>query len=248
MATIHLLGTGSPASDPDRTTTMLAFATERRAVLVDCGGDVMHRALRAGLDADRIASLILTHEHPDHVGGFSLFVEKMWLFGRSEPISIYGPETALNQARGNFESYNTDMWEGIPELVWQPVPLEEGTTFLEVDELTFTSSPTEHGVPCVGIRVDNRLTGKSACYSSDTRPCESVIRLSRGCDILLHEAGGPNPVHTTIDQAAEVAQQAGCPKLVLVHLPKGYTEADLVNARKIVPDTTLGEDMGSLTF
>jgi len=248
MATLHLLGTGAPASDPHRTTTMLAFETDDRAVLIDCGADVIHRALRAGLRVDQIAALILTHEHPDHVGGFSLFVEKMWLFGRSESIPVYGPQAALDQARGNFESYNTERWEAIPDLEWHPISLDEGAAFLEVDELAFSSSPTDHGVPCVAVRVDNRRTGASICYSSDTRPCESVIRLSTGCDILVHEAGGDNPVHTTIDQAAEVAHRAGCPRLILVHLPEGHTEADLVNARKLVGDVSLGEEMGSVGF
>lgn len=248
MATLHLLGTGAPASDPHRTTTMLAFSEADRVVLIDCGGDVLHRLLRAGFRADQVAALILTHEHPDHVGGFSLFVEKMWLFGRKEPIPIYGPESALQQARGNFGSYNTHKWEGIPELDWRPISLDEGVPFLELDGLTYTSSPTEHGVPCIAVRVDNRHTGRSVCYSSDTRPCDSVIRLGADCTIMVHEAGGDNPVHSTVDQATDVAIRAGVEKLILVHLPAGLTDDNLVEARKRLAHTSLGEELGSMEF
>jgi ribonuclease Z len=248
MATLHLLGTGAPASDPHRTTTMLAFSSDDQAVLVDCGGDVLHRALKAGLKPEQIEALILTHEHPDHVGGFSLFVEKMWLCGRRRPIPIYGPETALNQARGNFASYNTDRWEGVPELQWKVIPLEEGVRFLDVGDLSFTSSPTVHGVPCIAIRTDNRRTGKSVCYSADTKPCDSVVALGSGCEIMVHEAGGKNPVHSTVDEAAEVAQRAGSTRLILVHLPPGLKEDDLSNARKLIPNTSLAEELGSVDF
>jgi ribonuclease Z len=248
MATLHLLGTGAPASDPHRTTTMLAFSGGESVVLVDCGGDVLHRTQAAGFRADQIAALILTHEHPDHVGGFSLFVEKMWLYGRRDPIPIYGPEAALNQARGNFSSYNTEHWVDVPELDWRPVALEEGVPFLDLDGLAYSSAPTEHGVPSIAIRVDNRNTGLSVCYSSDTRPCDAVVRLASGCSILVHEAGGDNPVHTTVDQAAEVAVHAGCGRLVLVHLQAGHTDADLAEARKLLPDTSFGVEMGSMEF
>jgi len=248
MATLHLLGTGAPASDPHRTTTMLAFSHDARFVLVDCGGDVLHRVLRAGLKVEQFEALILTHEHPDHVGGFSLFVEKMWLFGRREPIPIYGPQTALDQARGNFGSYNTSRWVGVPDLDWHAVPLDEHCPFLKVGDLSFSSSPNEHGVPCIGIRVDNARSGRSICYSADTRPCDGIVRLGSGCEIMVHEAGGDNPVHSTIDQAAEVAHRAGASQLILVHLPPGHTEGDLKHARTLVPDTSLAEELGSLEF
>lgn len=248
MATLHLLGTGAPASDPHRTTTMLGFSDDTRVVLVDCGGDVLHRALRAGLDINKFEAIILTHEHPDHVSGFALFVEKMWLFGRRKPIPVYGPETALAQARGNFASYNTSRWIGVPDLEWHPVPLDERVPFLQVNDLSFSSSPNEHGVPCIGIRVDNAGSGRSVCYSADTRPCDAIVRLGSGCEIMVHEAGGDNPVHTTIDQAAEIAHRAGASQLILVHLPAGLSDDDLIQARKQVPNTSLAVELGSLEF
>jgi ribonuclease Z len=248
MATLHLLGTGAPASDPHRTTTMLAFSSQDRAVIVDCGGDVLQRALSAGMRPDQIDALILTHEHPDHVGGFALFVEKMWLYGRTDPIPVYGPETALRQARGNFASYNTNQWEGVPELRWHAVPLEEGVRFLDLNGLSFSSSPTDHGVPCIALRIDNQSTGRSVCYSADTNPCDAVVRLGTGCEIMVHEASGDNPVHSTVDEAADIAQRAGSSKLILVHLPAGIKDRDLENARRQIPDTSLAEELGSVSF
>ena len=247
-AKLHLLGTGAPASDPHRTTTMVAFSTESDAVLVDCGGDVLQRAMQAGIPVENIRAVILTHEHPDHVGGWALLLEKVWLHGRSEPIPVFGPVSALDQADRNFASYNTERWDGLPEVQWNEVALEEGVEFLTVGSLRFTASPGSHGVPCMAVRVDNGDTGGAVCYSSDTRPCAAITKLASGCDILVHEASGDNPVHSTAEEAASVAKDAGCGRLVLVHLPSGMTDADLVAARSDFAATELGEELGKYTF
>ncbi|NNF57861.1 MAG: MBL fold metallo-hydrolase, partial [Rhodothermaceae bacterium] len=88
--TLYLLGTGAAVSDPHRTTTMLAVEEAGRLILVDCGGDAVQRLLKLGLDPTTIDAVILTHEHPDHISGFPLLIEKLWLLGRREPIPIYG--------------------------------------------------------------------------------------------------------------------------------------------------------------
>jgi len=90
MAQLHLLGTGAALSGPDRTTTMLAFSAGHSVVVVDCGGDVVQRLLAAGLDPNAISLLVLTHAHPDHVSGFPLFMEKIWLAKRRRPIPVFG--------------------------------------------------------------------------------------------------------------------------------------------------------------
>ena len=99
MATLYLLGTGAGLSDGSRTTNMLAFSDQQSSLVVDCGGDVVQRMQAANIDLATITALIITHEHPDHVSGFPLFMEKIWLAGRRHPIPVYGPEAALSQAR-----------------------------------------------------------------------------------------------------------------------------------------------------
>jgi ribonuclease Z len=81
-------------------------------------------------------------------------------------------------------------------------------------------------------------------YSCDTAPSDAIVDLARGADVLVHEAqqGEVPGVHSTYEQAADVAFRANVRKLILVHLPPGVTEDDLHDARRIFPHTTLGED------
>lgn len=249
MATLHLLGTGAALSDPTRTTTMLAFCEDHTScVLVDCGGDVVHRLLAAGIDPGAIDALILTHEHADHVSGFPLFMEKIWLAKRSRPLSVCGPRSALDQARRIFEAFDTSGWQGLPEIRWAEVPLREGARVWENECWRITASPGKHSVPVIGIRVENVRDGGIAVYSSDTERSDVIARLADAADILVHEATGDFKGHTSVQDAAHVATQAGVGRLVLVHLPPEIDPSDLAEAQASFKALELGEDGASFSF
>ena len=56
-------------------------------------------------------------------------------------------------------------------------------------------------------------------YSSDTAPVESLIRLAKGADILIHEAAGASEGHTSAEQAGEIAAKCDVGELYLIHYP-----------------------------
>ena len=248
MAILHLLGTGAAVSDAHRTTTMLAFTSGKSTLVVDCGGDVVQRLLAAGIPLDNIEALMVTHEHPDHVGGFPLFMEKIWLAGRRRPIAVYGIEPAIRQARTIFEAFNTSTWTGMPSIDWHEIPLKPDSPVLHDGTWRVTASPVKHAVPTIGLRVEETSSGTIVAYSCDTEPAPSVVDLARNADILIHEATGEGRGHTTKEHAARAARDAGAKRLLLVHLPPGVRDADLADARKLFPETELGEELGAYTF
>lgn len=248
MATLHLLGTGAALSDPSRTTTMLAFRNDGGAIVVDCGGDAVHHLLRAGIEPDSIEALVLTHEHPDHVSGFPLFMEKVWLAKRSRPLPVCGPRRALDQARRVFEAFDTSGWKGMPEIRWTEVALEEGARVWESERWRITAAPGTHSVPVIGIRVEAARGGGVVAYSADTERSDAIARLADAADLLVHEATGDFRGHTSVQDAAHVARQAGVGRLVLVHLPPEIDPGALEEARAGFPALELGEDGASYDF
>jgi len=249
MATLHLLGTGASLSGPGRTTTMLAFAVKGSSILVDCGGDAIERYLSAELDLNWIDLLILTHQHPDHVGAFPLLVQKLWLAKRQRPLPIRGPRSALDQARRLFETFDTARWEQLPPLQWQDVEMVEGAEVWRNDHWQVTASPGQHGrTPSIAIRVSSTAGEGSVIYSADTEYADSIVQLARGGDILVHEATGGFPGHSSAEDAARAAAEAGVKKLVLVHLPPGAESLDLTEARRIFPALELGTDGAKIDF
>jgi ribonuclease Z len=242
---LHLLGTGAAVSDPHRTTTMLAVEEAGRVVLVDCGGDAAQRMLLSGLSPADLHAVVLTHEHPDHISGFPLLVEKLWLMGRREPIPVYGPAVTLDVARRTFGQFKTAGWEGLPALDWRSVSLEHGAPVFSDEAFTVTATPVDHPVPTIGLRFQASGGGVLA-YSCDTAKCQNVVELARECDLLVHEATGSQPgVHASAEEAAEVAAEAAAGRLVLVHLPPGMRDVDLAAARRWFTHTEFGEEGGT---
>ncbi|MEM1093576.1 MAG: MBL fold metallo-hydrolase [Bacteroidota bacterium] len=244
MPTLHLLGTGAALSEPHRTTTMLAFADQGETILVDCGGDVLQRVQQAGLDFDSIHGLIITHEHPDHVSGFPLFMEKLWLYKRQKPIHLYGIAPALEQARRCFAAFDTSGWTNLMPMHWHTVGETENALVLDTHVWHIRSTPVVHSVPTVGLRVTAKSNQASVVYSCDTEPADTLERLLQPGDMLVHEANGPIRNHTSAQQAAALAARGQARQLLLVHLPPQLSDADLQEARAVFPDTAWGEELG----
>ena len=241
---LHLLGTGAAISAPHRTTTMLAFSTGTDTLVVDCGGDAVQRLLAADIALDSISGLIITHEHADHVSGFPLFMEKIWLAGRRRPLPVYGIAPALDQARRCFETFDTSGWEDMPPINWQPFAHEEEASVLGNDVWRVTASPAQHAKPNVGLRVEHAPEGRAVAYSCDTQPTPAFARLARQAHIVVHEANGAMSGHSSPEQAARVAADADAERLLLVHLPPGIRDEDLADARRIFSRLELGEELG----
>lgn len=250
MATLHLLGTGAALSDADRTTTMLAVTGPRSAVVIDCGGDVVRRLLAHGIDLARVAALVVTHEHADHVSGFPLMMERLWLAGRSRPLDVYGIAPAIDQVRRLHDAFDTSSWPGYPEVRYHEVALEEGARVLRNGDWEITASPGRHAVPVAGLRIRDVAGGGVVAYSADTEPSAAIERLASGADLLVHEATGEGPGHTGAADAARLAARAGVRHLMLVHLAPRRAQGQrlLDEARAHFPDVALGSDGDTLTF
>ena len=249
MATLYLLGTGAAVSDPHRTTTMLAVENDGHVLLIDCGGDALQRLEASGGDPRKIEALIVTHEHPDHVSGFPLLMEKLWLYGRRQPFDVFGIRPAIEQAARAHDSFDTSSWPEYPEIHYQEVEHSPGAVVLDNGRWLVSATPGDHAVPVVGLRIEARGAGTVA-YSCDTSRSQQITRLARGADILVHEATGSGPGHSSAGDAAQVAQEASVGRLLLVHLPPEnlLDDQELERARAIFPRTEKGEEGGRYTF
>src|SRR5690625_61278 len=244
MAELHLVGTGSAVSDPERTTTMLALDNGTELLLVDCGGDAVQRMKAGGIDVTRLRRMIVTHEHADHCSGFPLLMERLWVEGLRGEFHVYGIAEALAQVKRVHDAFNTADWPDYPEIVFHGVENRPAAPVLQLGGWDIRAVPCSHPVPCIGLDVTDTVGGGRLYYSADTEPHAGQLEPARSAQIIVHEATGPFPGHSTAEQAAELAAVSGAERLVLVHVPADgpQRQADLAAAAAVFPGVTLGAE------
>ena len=245
MTKLIILGSSAAIPSQTHANSHMAFKGNKGVVLVDCSGTQILRLERAGIEIEEVSDIILTHFHPDHVGGVPLLLMNMWLLGRQEALRIYGLHHCLERLEDMMSSYHWDNWPGFFPVAFHRLPERERVFVLEHGELQFFSSPVRHVVPTIGLRFEFREGEKTVVYSSDTEPCESIVRLAQGADVLIHEAGGEMVGHSSARQAGSVAQEANVGRLMLIHYPtqEGDPEELLAEAQDAYDgEVVLAED------
>jgi len=92
--------------------------------------------------------------------------------------------------------------------------------------------------------------GLKVVYSGDTAPCDNIIKISRGADLLIHdgtflEEDVGSKAHADVKEAARLAKKAGVKRLVLTHISRRYTDPKELEeqAREVLPDAVVARDM-----
>jgi ribonuclease Z len=219
MGKIVILGTANAIADEVQENTHLYIQQGERIILVDCASNPVVHLRKAKIDFNQISDIILTHFHPDHVSGAPLLLMDMWLMGRKHPLRMYGLEHTISRMEKLMDLFEWRTWPGFFPVEFITQPEEELAPLIHDAGLHIYSSPVDHLTPTMGIRIEFPGSGGSAAYSSDTQPSQSVSRLARGVDVLIHEATGAVLGHSSARQAGEIAAQAGAASLYLIHYP-----------------------------
>jgi ribonuclease BN (tRNA processing enzyme) len=241
-----LLGTGGgPRPRKLRSAPAQVIVANDTAYVVDCGDGVARQLALAGVPLRTLRHIFITHHHSDHNADYGNLILLAWTAGLSTRVDTWGPPPLERMTRLFFEMNAYDIHartadEGRVDLV----PLvhaherREGGLVMRDGNVTVTAAVVHHPpvVPAFAYRFD--AADRSIVISGDTTPSDSLVRLARGADVLVHEALYPAGVdrlvaavpnaadlkrsilshHTSAEDAGRVAAAAGVKTLVLSHL------------------------------
>lgn len=275
-----LLGTGGgPTPKALRAAPAMALMIDGQLHVIDAGNGAARQVVLAGLPLKALAHVWISHLHSDHAADAFTVPWLAWSGALTTPVTVHGPRGMaamsrhwLRFAKIDIETRIAD--EGRPDLrkLLSVAEVRPGVQ-LAAGGLTVTAARVEHPplTDSFAFRFDwgTGAKRKSIVYSGDTRPCQALIDLARGADVLVQEvmylpaldrliASESNAAslrthliasHTTAQQAGEIAAAAGVRRLVLTHFVPGgdasVTDADWSSAARqaFAGDVIVGRDL-----
>jgi ribonuclease Z len=143
---LTFLGTAGAVPTPSRglSGTMLQRGGDR--FLIDCGEGTQRQLIRAAIGITQIQWVLLTHLHADHFLGLPGMFKTWELWGRQEPVIVYGP-------RGLYDMVDTlrrIIGRVSFPLTWQELAPGDSLPF---PGYTVRTIATEHHIPSLGYSL-----------------------------------------------------------------------------------------------
>jgi len=144
---VYFLGTAGALPTPQRNPPCIMVRHGSDTLLFDCGEGAQQQMMRARCGF-LVNAIFVTHWHADHFLGIFGLVQTMSFNGRTEPLTIYGPEwvqefvnTLRHVARFNLK------------FPIEAVELSHGS-WVRFDGYTVTAFAVSHGMPALGYSLE----------------------------------------------------------------------------------------------
>ena len=245
--TVTITGSGVPMPSPGRAGAGALVRHDSTLVQVDAGPATLFRLTEARVDITRLAALVITHHHSDHLMGIPELVLTRWIRNGVRPcptLPVHCPDgPAVGYLESLLDNLEPDIaariaLAGFPDRPEPDVrPFRPGAApapVTTVGDVLVESVLVDHGEihPAVAYRFTT--PDGAVVISGDTRACDAVENLAAGADVLVHEVLSSRRLleegfsqrrverlaayHAEAPAVGALAARAGVSQLVLTHL------------------------------
>ena len=236
---LTILGSGCIYPDPRRGGPAFLVSHGEQHLLLDIGSGALRALAQAGLQPTDLKGVCISHRHPDHITEFGLLLELGNTFNRKAPLLVAGPafvDDLVAFFLGIGRQRSSELNYPVERLVL-PGKSQQAP-------FTIEGRPVPHVDHSVGLKIS--AGSRSLVYPGDCGPGKEVVELARGADLLILECtldpGQHSAAHLAPEDAAQIALQSGCGKLLLTHF---RPDADVEQALTICHK--MGIDAGAAT-
>jgi len=209
--------------------TGIVITTDKAKFVVDPGDGILRDLNKdySKKEILEISDIFISHGHHDHLGGLWSLLTYLSVMKRKKPLNIYYPKGSpeIQSIYSAFISVYSKEIEYPINLI--NITDQKGFALDGVQVTPFKVNhrePNEVGkaveVPSLGYRFD--YDGKSICYGGDTAYTENLVKMAKGADLAIIEAGALTEeeaeLHMTIEQASKIGETAE--EYFLVHVPE----------------------------
>ncbi len=161
MIDVCLLGCGGSMPTPYRSLSATLINFKGRKILIDCGEGTQVSMKQVGWGFKNVDIICLTHSHGDHTIGLPGLLSTIGNSGRTEPLTIIGPEGITRIVNGlrvvaEYLPYEVNIIEAPNNL--EINVYRDGMKIIDGEDAPFRNSgeiqirtlELEHSAPCLG--------------------------------------------------------------------------------------------------
>jgi phosphoribosyl 1,2-cyclic phosphodiesterase len=248
---LTFLGTGGgrfTTITQKRRTAGIRIQYEKANIHLDPGPGALIHSLNAGLNPQKINTILISHSHPDHYNDAEILIEAMTHGTTTKRGTLATAHSVLygnEQTETSISKYHQQM----PE---QVIDAKPGTAF-NIQNLKITATKAKHTDPdAIGFRIKTPTHGDIA-YTSDTEYFADLSKPYTGTRVLilcvLRPTGSPWKGHMTTDDAIRIIEETKPEMAILTHfgikmiMKSPANEAKLVQEKTGTPTTAATDGM-----
>lgn len=144
------LGTSSMVPTKERNVQGIYLDYKGEGILLDCGEGTQRQIQLAGLNAQKIKKILISHWHGDHIGGLLGMLQTIGNFSDADKVvKLYGPKGSNKYIEHLKQSCIFDVQLNLEVVELEPKGLE---TFYENEDYLLQAIQLDHGVDCLGYK------------------------------------------------------------------------------------------------
>lgn len=214
------------STDPHdrRMRTSAIVETDGARILIDCGPDFYHQALR--LPFRKIDAILLTHKHYDHVAGLDDIRPYFYQFGDIQVYANHDTADAIHRTMPY--SFGDVLYPGVPRLNLTAVEPHAVVKVGDVDIVPITVMHKQ--LPIFGYRI-----GRKLAYITDMKTVDDEeLPYLEGVETLVVNAlrfTNDHPAHLLVDEAIAFSRRIGAKRTYFTHTTHDIGLHDEANAQ-----------------
>jgi len=180
---VTILGNGSAVPTAHQNPSAQMLQSGHHRFLIDCGEGTQMQMLKYQISHKNLSHIFITHLHGDHYFGLVGLISTLHLYGRRQPLYVYGPEPLEEIIQLHLKHSQTRLQ--FPLLFHV---LSDAKIIYEDNTLEISCFPLSHRIPTWGFvfREKEKERNLRKDFVARYEPgVEQMHRIKRGADFVL---------------------------------------------------------------